>query len=636
MTNIYQLKIELSGSEPKIWRTIVVPNNMLFEELHDVIQITMGWEGDEPFEFLVNKTRLCDFGPELDMGNNPYLKDVMDTTIDEMVAMINCRFTYFYGFNNKWEHQITLEKISPIEEGSELISCLGGERACPPDICEGISQYQEMLEILKDDKHTRFNSIHRQTGGSEAVAFFNMDEINDQLRLYAEDWKEIYDEDQDISEYLENESDGAEQTDLYENIDDYDSAEDDEEDSEYDTLKHINTPHDLVNDEYEWQEIIDWVEEGLLQKRSPEYKTFNRLVNQGYGEEESKTMIMEAFSIEWFYDLKYGTDHLMNRYEYNLSHLPEKPLEIPSLEFATQVLDNGTKGIPFTAIEYLHNDPSQAATTAIVKALNNHSDHRYCWGDCERAPLWYAFAAEGHLCEELIDPVIAIYGANSNRSDSLHEQGQYLIGKLAQKFPDVAAQKVLDCMEKDADEKGRHFVFYLFDVFYFCDILKYKNRLLALLKRDDISWHDTLVSTVAYLQIKEGLPILQEQLKRLEAEPPGRFSRDKSHIVEIKGAINQLEKGENLYPEFDTPLCIRRTTTWREEFADEERYFYDDEDSPDDDFDFDELDKPDFWPFRKAQQPIIKEKKPGRNDPCPCGSGKKYKKCCMDKDLEEI
>lgn len=24
----------------------------------------------------------------------------------------------------------------------------------------------------------------------------------------------------------------------------------------------------------------------------------------------------------------------------------------------------------------------------------------------------------------------------------------------------------------------------------------------------------------------------------------------------------------------------------------------------------------------------------GRNDPCPCGSGKKYKKCCLDKDQE--
>lgn len=25
----------------------------------------------------------------------------------------------------------------------------------------------------------------------------------------------------------------------------------------------------------------------------------------------------------------------------------------------------------------------------------------------------------------------------------------------------------------------------------------------------------------------------------------------------------------------------------------------------------------------------------GRNDPCPCGSGKKYKKCCLSKDKEQ-
>ena len=31
------------------------------------------------------------------------------------------------------------------------------------------------------------------------------------------------------------------------------------------------------------------------------------------------------------------------------------------------------------------------------------------------------------------------------------------------------------------------------------------------------------------------------------------------------------------------------------------------------------------------QQPVRKEKKIGPNDPCPCGSGKKYKKCCMRK-----
>ena len=34
----------------------------------------------------------------------------------------------------------------------------------------------------------------------------------------------------------------------------------------------------------------------------------------------------------------------------------------------------------------------------------------------------------------------------------------------------------------------------------------------------------------------------------------------------------------------------------------------------------------------QKQQPIHVDKLPGRNDPCPCGSGKKYKKCCMLKN----
>ena len=36
-----------------------------------------------------------------------------------------------------------------------------------------------------------------------------------------------------------------------------------------------------------------------------------------------------------------------------------------------------------------------------------------------------------------------------------------------------------------------------------------------------------------------------------------------------------------------------------------------------------------------VKQPMSKKAKVGRNDPCPCGSGKKYKNCCLDKDLNE-
>ena len=36
------------------------------------------------------------------------------------------------------------------------------------------------------------------------------------------------------------------------------------------------------------------------------------------------------------------------------------------------------------------------------------------------------------------------------------------------------------------------------------------------------------------------------------------------------------------------------------------------------------------------RQPVVKKIKVGPNDPCPCGSGKKYKKCCRDKDLGRV
>lgn len=37
-------------------------------------------------------------------------------------------------------------------------------------------------------------------------------------------------------------------------------------------------------------------------------------------------------------------------------------------------------------------------------------------------------------------------------------------------------------------------------------------------------------------------------------------------------------------------------------------------------------------PLPKPVEPIHRaDKELGRNDPCPCGSGKKYKACCMKK-----
>ena len=41
-----------------------------------------------------------------------------------------------------------------------------------------------------------------------------------------------------------------------------------------------------------------------------------------------------------------------------------------------------------------------------------------------------------------------------------------------------------------------------------------------------------------------------------------------------------------------------------------------------------EEERKNFTKEQKKSRTIVKDKKIGRNDPCPCGSGKKYKKCC--------
>jgi len=601
VTVIYQLKIEIRGSQRPIWRRIQVANNTTFSELHDIIQIAFEWDDGHEYEFTINKIRVSDFGAEFDMGDDPRERDGMDTMLDEYVSLINKQFTYVYNLGDHWEHAILLEKIIPDKGTVKLPACTGGEGACPP---------------------------------GDSVSF-NLEHVNDSLQQYAREWKEIYDETGEIIERLERQ-----ERDEDEDYDEYDDDPEEEEPevfedhfNEYESLRHLTSPYDLLGDEQVKSEMKDFMEVGVSDNGSMEQRTFTRLLSLGHDEGEAKSLIMDCLAIEWFYDLKYGTDYIDERLDHNLDRLPERPLEIPSLDHAILVFDRTEKGIPFQAIEYLYNDPSPAATSAIIKALKNVPDHQYCWGDCTTAPLWYALAAEGHLCEEIIDPVIGLCERNGNESDWLLEQAEYLIGKLARKYPDLAAAKVLDAMEKDAYEGTDNLVFYLFDVFYFSDISKYKHRLLALLERDDLSWHDVLASTLAFLQVKEALPVLQRQLNKLESEE----DRDSYDTIELEEAIEQLETGENLYPDVDMPVCLRRTTTWREEMEGKEELFYDNDSDPFDEFDFsDDVSFPPQQPGFPGSgtwgQPFIKEKKPGRNDPCPCGSGKKYKKCCMGKE----
>jgi len=51
MQRIYQIRVTLNGSKPPIWRKLAVPSDIVLDELHEVIQIAMGWTNSHLHQF---------------------------------------------------------------------------------------------------------------------------------------------------------------------------------------------------------------------------------------------------------------------------------------------------------------------------------------------------------------------------------------------------------------------------------------------------------------------------------------------------------------------------------------------------------------------------------------------------------
>lgn len=47
----FKLKVVLRGSDPKITRTIAVPEDLTFEDLAEVLRVAMGWSGYHLHDF---------------------------------------------------------------------------------------------------------------------------------------------------------------------------------------------------------------------------------------------------------------------------------------------------------------------------------------------------------------------------------------------------------------------------------------------------------------------------------------------------------------------------------------------------------------------------------------------------------
>jgi len=191
---IYQLKITIKGITPPIWRRICIPDDATFRELHEAIQLGLGWSDSHLHEFTTKKRAgMYIEGAITDLktldGIDPWEEKPADerkVRLCERLSKPGDRLAYAYDFGDSWEHEILLEKIVESEKDIEYPICTGGKRACPPEDCGGLGGYDRLLAILADPKHEEHGEILEWLGLENAEEFdpeaFDIDTTNELLR----------------------------------------------------------------------------------------------------------------------------------------------------------------------------------------------------------------------------------------------------------------------------------------------------------------------------------------------------------------------------------------------------------------------------------------------------------------------
>jgi hypothetical protein len=178
---LYQLRIELLGIKPVIWRRLLVPGAIKLHRLHAILLWTMGWAGGHLHEFMIGDEHYGQPDPDFDMG--PPLQREDRVTL---AAALGARksFLYLYDFGDGWEHRVTVEKVLPPTPGLQLPQCLGGANACPPEDVGGPPGYADFLQAIGDPAHEEHEAMLKWCGGAFDPTAFHVDDVNSTLRQF--------------------------------------------------------------------------------------------------------------------------------------------------------------------------------------------------------------------------------------------------------------------------------------------------------------------------------------------------------------------------------------------------------------------------------------------------------------------
>jgi len=173
----WQVRIELLDVTPRVWRRLLIPEDLKLPQLHYIFQTCMGWTNSHLHEFVLGGRRYSTHDPEW-ADELEQLDEKRIVLSDAMGRESRC-FDYIYDFGDSWHHAVIVE--DPYAGHSEQglhIRCIDGENACPPEDVGGAPGYEQFLAALADPKHEEHEHLLSWIGGSFDPTRFDITAVN--------------------------------------------------------------------------------------------------------------------------------------------------------------------------------------------------------------------------------------------------------------------------------------------------------------------------------------------------------------------------------------------------------------------------------------------------------------------------
>lgn len=136
----YICKIVIEDTHPPVWRRVIIPERITFQELHEIIQILFGWEDMHLHEFMIPSDRISISSKASELEGDFFEEKTLVDSFFKKYKWIR----YIYDFGDDWKHRINIEKIDEGYEGRNavLIKVKGDNFLEDSGGIHGINEYE--------------------------------------------------------------------------------------------------------------------------------------------------------------------------------------------------------------------------------------------------------------------------------------------------------------------------------------------------------------------------------------------------------------------------------------------------------------------------------------------------------------